>query len=93
MEPTVKFTDALKAKDRVRNVFNVGLEEWQPSQDTRYDLIWVQWCVGHLTDDQLVEFLERCQTVLNPEGFIVFKENLSTSGADLFDDLDSSVTR
>lgn len=93
IEPTVKFTDAIEARDRVRTVFNVGLEEWKPRDETRYDLVWVQWCVGHLTDDQLVEFLKRCQSVLNAGGFIVLKENLSTSGVDLFDDLDSSVTR
>lgn len=93
IEPTVKFTDAIEARDRVRTVFNVGLEEWKPGGETRYDLVWVQWCVGHLTDDQLVEFLKRCQSVLNAGGFIVLKENLSTSGVDLFDDLDSSVTR
>lgn len=26
----------------------------------RYDLIWNQWCLGHLTDAQLVDYLRRC---------------------------------
>ncbi|KAL7914049.1 alpha-N-methyltransferase NTM1 [Trichoderma velutinum] len=93
IEPVAKFTEALQTKPGVRTVFNVGLQDWRPTEDVRYDLIWVQWCVGHLTDIQLVEFLVRCQEVLNPEGVIVIKENQSTRGSDVFDDEDSSVTR
>lgn len=33
----------------------------------KYGLIWTQWCVGHLTDDQLVEYLRRCTLVLEGE--------------------------
>lgn len=63
----------------------------------KYNLIWLQWCVGHLTDTQLVDFLRRCREVLvssdSPASAIVVKENNTTTAADLFDDLDSSVTR
>jgi protein N-terminal methyltransferase len=31
-----------------------------------YDLIWNQWCLGHLTDAQLVAYLRRCMTMLRP---------------------------
>ncbi|KAH0522616.1 hypothetical protein TsFJ059_006439 [Trichoderma semiorbis] len=93
IEPVVKFTTALQSKPGVRNVFNVGLQDWQPTKEINYDLIWVQWCVGHLTDVQLAEFLVRCQEALNPDGIIVIKENLSTMGSDFFDNRDSSVTR
>lgn len=94
VEPIAKFTEGLSKKTGIRQVFNVGLEEWQPSEGVKYGLIWNQWCVGHLTDEQLVRYLERCKTVLTPDdGLIVVKENTSTSGVDLFDDEDSSVTR
>ncbi|KAL6825720.1 alpha-N-methyltransferase NTM1 [Trichoderma sp. SZMC 28015] len=93
VEPVAKFTAALQNKPGVRNVFNVGLQDWRPTEDVRYDLIWVQWCVGHLTDIQLVEFLGRCQEVLSPDGIICLKENQSTKGYDDFDEEDSSVTR
>lgn len=94
VEPVAKFTVALRGKRGVRNIFNVGLEEWQPVEGVKYDLVWTQWCVGHLTDEQLVRYLERCKVVLNPEsGVIVLKENMSTSGVDVFDDMDSTVTR
>jgi hypothetical protein len=93
VEPIARFTAELQTTPGVRHVFNMGLEDWQPSEGVQYDLIWVQWCVGHLTDKQLVQFLERCKTALKPDGVIVVKENNSTSGADFFDDVDSSVTR
>lgn len=59
----------------------------------KYDLIWNQWCLGHLTDAQLVKFLKKCCSALKPGGWIVVKENLSTSDEDVFDETDSSVTR
>ncbi|RYO83844.1 hypothetical protein DL766_004140 [Monosporascus sp. MC13-8B] len=94
IEPVAKFTASLQDKHGVRKVFNVGLEEWQPIDGTKYDLIWNQWCLGYLTDEQLVQYLKRCKVALNPnKGLIVVKENISTSGIDLFDDGDSSVTR
>ncbi len=93
IEPIAKFTASLQGKDRVCDVFNIGLEEWQPVDGTQYELVWIQWCVGHLTDEQLIQFLQRCKTALNQDGLIVIKENVSTAGIDIFDEVDSSVTR
>jgi len=94
VEPVARFTAALEGKAGVRRIFNVGLEDWRPEDGVQYDVIWTQWCVGHLTDAQMVAYLERCKRALNPDGgVIVVKENLSTGGSDLFDDVDSSVTR
>ena len=61
----------------------------------KYDLIWNQWCLGHLTDAQLIDYLHRCKTMLQETGWLVVKENMSThdDGEDIFDELDSSVTR
>ena len=62
--------------------------------DGLYDLVWLQWCVGHLTDDQLVRYLERCKTVLRPQtGLFVVKENITRTGEDHFEEVDSHVTR
>ncbi|KAM3500476.1 hypothetical protein MY10362_006372, partial [Beauveria mimosiformis] len=99
VEPIAKFTDALRGKKGVRRVLNMGLEDWRGGGDddddgTRYDLVWTQWCLGHLMDQQLRRYLERCREALVPEtGVIVVKENLSTSGVDVFDAVDSCVTR
>lgn len=104
VEPVQKFTDQLKetegckeliAAGRVGSIANVGLENWTLDAPYKYNLIWNQWCVGHLTDAQLVEYFKRCQEHLAEGGSIVVKENLSTdlNGEDIFDDEDSSVTR
>ena len=84
----------LKDAGKVGEVYVIGLEEWMPGPE-RYHLIWNQWCLGHLTDSQLVGYLRRCRGAVVDDGVVVVKENISTSadGLDLYDELDSSVTR
>ncbi|QDS68125.1 hypothetical protein FKW77_010247 [Venturia effusa] len=102
VEPVVKLTKVItegeefeecRKEGRVGKVYNVGLEEWTP--ECKYDLIWNQWCLGQLTDAQLLDYLERTKGFLTEAGWIVVKENMSTDahGQDIFDDTDSSVTR
>lgn len=107
VEPIAKFTDALAGKHGVGRVYNMGLEEWDASSGggaadegdedgaaVRYDLFWNQWCLGHLKDDQLVRYLQRCTArMADDKSLIVVKENMSTSGRDIYDEVDSSVTR
>ena len=104
VEPVEKFAAEARAlkmladpavAEKIGDVFVAGLQDWAPPRDRAYDLIWHQWCLGHLTDEQVVAWLERCQRVLSTGGWIVVKENLSTDreGRDMFDKLDSSVTR
>ena len=50
----------------MRNTFKLGLEEWQPEDSARYDLIWTQLCVGYLTGKELVRYLQRCKEALDP---------------------------
>ena len=94
IEPVAKFNDKLREISDVRSIFNVGLKEWLPVEGVQYDLVWIQWCVGCLTDEHLMAFLIRCRQALSPaNGVIVVKENISTSGSDYFDTTDSSLTR
>ncbi|MCJ1351524.1 MAG: Alpha N-terminal protein methyltransferase 1 [Icmadophila ericetorum] len=105
VEPVEKFAREVRRLDAgkmgggsVGEVFVTGLENWEPALEAEreYDLIWNQWCLGHLTDVQLVGYLKRCVTSLKEgEGWIVVKENMSTdpNGRDIFDEEDSSVTR
>ncbi|KAI9682106.1 MAG: Alpha N-terminal protein methyltransferase 1 [Caeruleum heppii] len=103
VEPVEKFVDEirhgeslapLRKKGLIGEVHRIGLEDWLP-QEKGYDLIWNQWCLGHLTDLQLVAYLQRCGLALRDGGFLVIKENMSTDSdeADIFDDVDNSVTR
>ncbi|KLU83993.1 hypothetical protein MAPG_03041 [Magnaporthiopsis poae ATCC 64411] len=94
VEPIAKFTTALGDVAGIRSVSNIGLEEWEPQPGVTYDLIWTQWCLGHLTDAEVVRFLKRCKASLTPgTGLVVVKENLSSGENDIFDQLDSCVTR
>ncbi|EOA81694.1 uncharacterized protein SETTUDRAFT_143439, partial [Exserohilum turcica Et28A] len=117
VEPVQKFTDELaqsleqdddnKTQGALGDIINLGLQDWVP-EPASYNLIWNQWCLGHLTDAQLVVYLQRCkQGLVKPtattEGdaatprssWIIVKENLSTDSKhrDIYDDEDSSVTR
>ena len=69
-----------------------GLQDFCPPPN-HYDVIWCQWVLGHLTDDHLVAFLQRCQKGLKENGIIVCKENICPSGQPDFDTRDSSFTR
>ncbi|KZS17119.1 N-terminal Xaa-Pro-Lys N-methyltransferase 1 [Daphnia magna] len=72
--------------------FNIGLQKFTPENGV-YDIMWVQWVLGHLTDEDLISFLRRCKLGLKPRGLIVLKENLTSSGEVEMDNTDSSVTR
>uniref|UniRef100_A0A1I8F7R9 Alpha N-terminal protein methyltransferase 1 n=1 Tax=Macrostomum lignano TaxID=282301 RepID=A0A1I8F7R9_9PLAT len=64
--------------------------------ETRYDLVWVQWVIGHLRDAHLVDFLRRAAASLSPCGMIGVKDNVITARDDSeydFDEQDSSVCR
>jgi len=71
----------------------VGMQDF-PFQPNSFDLIWCQWCLGHLQDDALVRFLRGCASALRPSSFICVKENCCTGGhAMIVDAEDTSVTR
>jgi protein N-terminal methyltransferase len=103
VEPVEKFTDELVREmdehfdggamgGKIGEVVNLGLQDWVPEEGA-YDLIWNQWCLGHLTDAQLIVYLRRCKDGLRKAsavpgveaeghngmgGWIVVKENLSS---------------
>ncbi len=52
-----------------------GLQDFIPEEDL-FDLMWIQWVIGYLTDVDLVKFLRRCRAGLKSGGFIVIKDNM-----------------
>ncbi|XP_021928123.1 N-terminal Xaa-Pro-Lys N-methyltransferase 1 isoform X2 [Zootermopsis nevadensis] len=77
---------------KVGNLYCVGLQDFSPKQNT-YDIIWCQWVLGHLTDEDLVDFFKSCKQGLKPNGILVVKENLASSDEVDIHEEDSSVTR
>ena len=67
----------------------------------QYDLIWLQWVIGHLTDADFVAFLGRCASeagLRRPGGLICIKDNVLAGKeykdkAFIVDKQDSSLTR
>ena len=82
----------------------VGYQPKQPIDDIGmgFDVIWCQWCLGHLSDSDLVAFLRRSHAALRDKekgrSLIVVKENICQDSQDgspctVFDEEDSSLTR
>ncbi|KAL9091173.1 MAG: hypothetical protein Q9159_001590 [Coniocarpon cinnabarinum] len=101
VEPIAKFTEEistgepfafLRAENRVGTIQNKGLESWNPKSNT-YGLIWHQWCLGQLTDTELIAYLKRAKRGLKEDGWIGVKENVIGGEFDDFDATDSTVTR
>lgn len=72
--------------------FCSGLQDFTPQPD-RYNIIFIQWVIGYLTDDDLVSFLKRCSAGLRRGGVIVIKDNTCVDVAFVADTDDASVTR
>ena len=79
--------------------FCTGLQDWQPAPNT-YSIIWIQWVLSYLTDDDIIRFFRRCGESLVDDGLIILKENMcaaenSDEGIIDFevDTNDASVTR
>ncbi len=79
-------------KDTKINFINSGLQNFDPPENT-YDIIWVQWVIGYLTDWDLVSFLYRMGRALKDGGVIVIKDNTCNELAFLADCNDSDITR
>lgn len=84
----------------------IGRAGYKPNPDeledinSKFDLIWCQWSLGHLSNPDLVLFFGRAKRALREaESVIVVKENVcaevegSVAGSMIFDDQDSSYTR
>ncbi|KAK7851525.1 alpha n-terminal protein methyltransferase 1 [Quercus suber] len=92
LEPVSHFLDAARENlghtssdmHKATNFFCMPLQEFTPDAG-RYDVIWVQWCIGHLTDDDFVSFFSRAKAGLKPGGFFVLKENVARTDAGRYD--------
>lgn len=78
---------------KVKNLFSQGIQDFQPLPDVKYNCIWLQWCVGYVTDADFVCFLEKCLQILTISGFIVIKDNVTRTDECIVDEEDGSVAR
>ena len=78
VEKDKKFIDKCKIKfssnNKIRKIYMCPLESFK--FEKKYDLIWIQWCLENLEDEDLEPFLKKCYDNLNDDGIIIVKENL-----------------
>jgi SAM-dependent methyltransferase len=78
VEKDKKFIDKCKVKfssnDKIKKIYMESLENFK--FEKKYDLIWIQWCLENLEDEDLEPFLKKCYDNLNEDGIIIVKENL-----------------
>ncbi|XP_067628401.1 alpha N-terminal protein methyltransferase 1 [Eurosta solidaginis] len=77
---------------RLGEIYNTGLQEFTPTAN-KYDVSWCQWVLGHLTDEDLVSFFRRMRNGLSNNGYLIIKENVTSSNMVEEDKKDSSITR
>jgi len=76
----------VNAPDEKCRFFCFAMQEWQP-KFKEYDIIWVQWCIGHFTDLDFIQFLYTCRDALTSNGILFIKDNvLGTREAEPQDD-------
>lgn len=94
-EPNKKLIEAARAEitdPRAELFINEALQDVRPQAD-RYDVIWAQWVLLYLPDDDLCQFLQRCRSAIRPGGFICVKENVVLDGEWMVDKEDNSISR
>jgi protein N-terminal methyltransferase len=99
IEPCSKLLEKAKTElprtlktSQIGNFECTPLQSWRP-EENRYHIMWHQWVLLYLTDDDCVAYLERCKRALAEGGYICIKENVALKGTFLVDNDDNSVTR
>lgn len=66
------------------------------SSSERWNLVWIQWVIIYLTDDDFVSFIRKLLRCLAPDGIICMKDNIAPRGKKngfVFDKSDCSIMR
>jgi len=90
-ESLTGYMDQGEDSHKAANFYCVPLQDFTP-EEGKYDVIWIQWCIGQLPDDDFISFFNRAKVGLKPDGFFVLKENIARNGF-VLDKEDNSVTR
>jgi len=69
---------ALGTNHKVKNFYQSSLQDFNFSNS--YNVIWIQWIVENISDDDLITFLVKCGSALENDGYIIIKENVVKKG-------------
>lgn len=100
LQGTLQVFDPSQPSQGSKALGRVGYVPEEDDSNSLFDIVWCQWCLGHLSDPDLVAFFKRCKNALrdSQHGLIIVKENLCNNTDDdepltVFDESDSSLTR
>jgi protein N-terminal methyltransferase len=99
LQGTLQACNPAKPMQTATFLGRVGYTPPLPDDDTGFDVVWCQWCLGYMKDADLFAFLKRSQAALRKgsPGVIVVKDNVckdeSGNPAVVFHEEDSSLTR
>ncbi|KAI0933087.1 hypothetical protein AcV7_004666 [Taiwanofungus camphoratus] len=100
VQETLQAFDPSQPLSSAKTLGHVGYEHPTGDSESQFDIIWCQWCLGCLSDSDLVAFLKCSRKSLRDRhtSLIVAKENLCSDTAEgeprtVLDETDSSVTR
>ncbi|OSX65299.1 hypothetical protein POSPLADRAFT_1039033 [Postia placenta MAD-698-R-SB12] len=100
IQDTLQGMDPLRPSKSDKVLGRVGYIPQEDDLDASFDVVWCQWCLGSLSDADLVSFLKHSQAALRDpaKGLIIVKENCCTDADDggpstVYDETDSSLTR
>jgi protein N-terminal methyltransferase len=99
LQGTLQACDPAKPIQTATFLGRVGYTPPLPDDNTGFDVVWCQWCLGYMKDADLFAFLKQSQAALRKEspGVIVVKDNVcKDEGGNptvVFHEEDSSLTR
>lgn len=88
-----KAKENLEKLNKLERCYNVGIQNFSPPNDIKYDIIWIQWVLMFILDDDVIKFIQTCKQILSKNGVIVIKDNVASGIKNEYDDEDSSVVR
>jgi len=79
LEVMQKFIDVAKKDlvtlEQVKNYYCSSIQNFNFSK--QYDVIWIQWVVIYLSDEDFVSFFVKARAALTENGIIVLKDNFA----------------
>ncbi|PCH38009.1 DUF858-domain-containing protein [Wolfiporia cocos MD-104 SS10] len=100
IQDTLQGIDPIRPSSSSKVLGRVGYVPPAEDLDEPFDVVWGQWCLGSLSDPDLVKFLKRSRAALRDpsHSLIIVKENCCADTEDgkpqtVYDDTDSTLTR
>jgi len=99
VEPIARFLETARRQlpvGRVHKLHETALQDFTPqtAATSAYAVVWMQWVLNYLKDEDLTILLRRCAAALLATGRVVIKESVSREGKGFYvDRSDASITR